>query len=428
MEVNQLIRAKIDHCLNVIEQRVNLGGSAYWKQRDYETVSRLIEDDTNVLLSASTIKRLFQKNYGQAPQTATLNAIAQFAGYQSFQAVSVNQSNDQNIVSTGDDTPKEIKTISAKNKIGSHKPQVFKISIIILVCIGIISFFLIKGVPSLQTKKAGVSFSSTILNTGIPCTVFFNFDVPRTEKDSLWLQPTWDTHKRIYIPYNVKEYHYVYYHPSYHKVKLILNGKEIAETGVHIKTQGWLGVIYLGNDINRPYYLSMSDTTKGNDILEATDDDIEGQKLLQSGEPYKIRYYNIADFEGISGDSLVASFEIYLDHSPTFPCSQGFISLRCKKNRLIISLDEVGCTGESYIRVGSKNIAGRYEDLRVLGLIQKKWQRVLITTKDNKLNININNKNLRIDYEGELGQLMGVVFEFFDKAKIKDFDIKSLKN
>lgn len=347
MEGKKLIHAKIAHCLNLIEQQVNLGDSKYWKQRDFETVSRLIEEHTKVLLSASTIKRLFQNNYGLAPQTATLDAIAQFIGYQSFQAISINQTDNKNTETIGINTTKGTEIISNKNqktKTGRINFQLFKISIIIFVCIGIIFFFVMNRKPPLQIKKTKASFTHTISNAGIPSTVLFSFDVPRTNKDSLWLQPTWDSHKRIYLPQDAKQYHYVYYHPSYHRAKLILNGKEIAETGVHIKTQGWLGVVYLDSELKRPHYLSLADTNKGNNILEVTQNDVEGQKLLQSGELYKIRYYNIADFEGISGDSLSISFETYIDHSPTFPCSQGFISLRCKKGRLTISLDEAGCT------------------------------------------------------------------------------------
>src|SRR6218665_241389 len=87
MDGKKLTNAKIDHCLHLIEQKVNLGDSKQWKQRDFETVSSMIEDATGVLLSASTIKRLFQNKEGSIPQTATLIALAQFAGYPSFQAV-----------------------------------------------------------------------------------------------------------------------------------------------------------------------------------------------------------------------------------------------------------------------------------------------------------------------------------------------------
>jgi hypothetical protein len=419
MEGKKLIAIKIAHCLRLIEQKVNLGDAAYWKQRDFETVGNLIEESTGVLLSAATIKRLFQHKQESVPQTATLVALAQFAGYPSFQAVPAGQ---EKVVPTQDQSFEE----TPPPQPAGHRRFPVGVILISVIIVALLSLLFVKQFSTTHKITAARAFSHKISNDGVPSTVLFSFDVPRSASDSLWLQPTYDTTKRIFLPPGIKQYHHVYYHPSYHRAKLILNGHEIAETGVHIKTTGWLGVLYRGSEIQRPYYLPFFDADSGKQVLGVAQTDSDGQKLLNAEDPYRIRYYNIADFGGISGDSLFTTFETFLERSPGSPCVRGFISLLGHNGRLFVSLDEAGCTGESRVSIGEHNIYGKYTDLTGLGLRQNQWQPVSITAAHEKIRIAVGERNIEFDYTEKLGPLMGIVFEFIGKGKVRNFEISAL--
>ena len=69
-------------CLELAEARLNRGDSSEWTTYDFEKLSEAIEEATGVMLSVTTLKRLWGKlKYTNMPATTTLNTLAQFAGY-----------------------------------------------------------------------------------------------------------------------------------------------------------------------------------------------------------------------------------------------------------------------------------------------------------------------------------------------------------
>src|SRR5687767_11960725 len=85
-------------CRKLIEAKLGWEESRYWTNSDFETLSEKILIETGVQLSTSTLKRVWGKiKYESVPQVATLNALACFAGYQSFRelALAHSQGSDQ---------------------------------------------------------------------------------------------------------------------------------------------------------------------------------------------------------------------------------------------------------------------------------------------------------------------------------------------
>ncbi len=54
-------------------------------QAEFEHVCYLIEEKTKILISLSTIKRIFNGEFQRLPQVSTLNALAIFIGYSGWQ-------------------------------------------------------------------------------------------------------------------------------------------------------------------------------------------------------------------------------------------------------------------------------------------------------------------------------------------------------
>ena len=65
-----------------VEKNLQWGISEDWKDYDFDQLSNLIFDKTDVRLSVSTLKRVWGKvRYESSPNTATLNALARYLGY-----------------------------------------------------------------------------------------------------------------------------------------------------------------------------------------------------------------------------------------------------------------------------------------------------------------------------------------------------------
>src|SRR5688500_6235765 len=50
-------------------------------QRDFEHISAVLEKGSGIVISSTTIKRLFKGEFSRLPQIATLNAIANYFGF-----------------------------------------------------------------------------------------------------------------------------------------------------------------------------------------------------------------------------------------------------------------------------------------------------------------------------------------------------------
>src|SRR5688572_8498158 len=75
----------LESCRQRIEEKVGWGPGSEWQNQDFEALSKRIFKDTKVSLSVSTLKRVWGKiRYDGNPTTATLNALAQFVGYEDW--------------------------------------------------------------------------------------------------------------------------------------------------------------------------------------------------------------------------------------------------------------------------------------------------------------------------------------------------------
>src|SRR5688500_6826322 len=72
-------------CCALIEQKLSWGSGDNWQNQDFEALSAQIFDQTQVVLSVSTLKRVWGKvKYDSLPSPTTLNTLAVFAGYKNW--------------------------------------------------------------------------------------------------------------------------------------------------------------------------------------------------------------------------------------------------------------------------------------------------------------------------------------------------------
>ncbi|OQP42744.1 hypothetical protein A4H97_11300 [Niastella yeongjuensis] len=72
-------RLFLSKCRSVIDEKLGWGDSREWQSQDFENLSDRIFEETTVLLSSTTLKRIWGKvPYDSVPNLSTLNALVQF--------------------------------------------------------------------------------------------------------------------------------------------------------------------------------------------------------------------------------------------------------------------------------------------------------------------------------------------------------------
>src|SRR5689334_21914215 len=143
-------KQQIEKCLRLMEEKLGWGSGSAWQNQEFEALSKAIFKETNVSLSVSTLKRLWGKiRYEGTPNIATLNALAQFVGYQNWRTFTANGN-----------TPSPNGASSAQEK----KPLVLSKSVkgILVVAVAGIAAFLFLYFQSRpkRLKYENISFSS----------------------------------------------------------------------------------------------------------------------------------------------------------------------------------------------------------------------------------------------------------------------------
>ena len=69
----------------LFEEKTGWGDSDLWNNQDFLELRGMILDETGIVLSHVTLKRIWGKvRYESLPHTSTLNAIVQFLGYRNW--------------------------------------------------------------------------------------------------------------------------------------------------------------------------------------------------------------------------------------------------------------------------------------------------------------------------------------------------------
>ncbi|HNP97106.1 MAG TPA: hypothetical protein PKJ63_15810, partial [Cyclobacteriaceae bacterium] len=159
----------IQSCLRKIESQLGWGNGEEWSTQDFESLSKKIQESTGVALSVATLKRIWGKiKYDSKPTVTTLNALAQFVGYENWRTYK--QSHPANGTSNGHD----------KSFVPNHRPgqkQTSRIWIILagILVVGLSVLLVILSVSSdKEIDPAPFQFSSKkVVDVGVPNTVIF---------------------------------------------------------------------------------------------------------------------------------------------------------------------------------------------------------------------------------------------------------------
>ncbi|MFI5132390.1 MAG: hypothetical protein ACHQFX_20475 [Chitinophagales bacterium] len=400
-------RELVKMCMAELCTKAGFADCSNLVQRELEFICDSIESKTGVLISLSTIKRLFNGQFSRQPQIATLNAISMFLGYQNWQHYKQSKTHELGSPGSTNTVFKEEIRSGRHIRKSLFTRYVLVTAISAFTAVALFAFFKFNKPGAGHFEKASFSMNKTTRND-LPNTVVFNYDVSGVVADSFFIQQSWDKDRRVRIDPKTHTITDIYYEPGYHIAKLIANDQVIKTLDVSIPTDRWFYYARERKPASIPEYISGSGFNNGSltmtkDELLNSGIDIQKEYLyLQVFFPTKIAY---------SSDNYVLKCRARIKEVRNNYCPFLMCEVFCQKNFMFFKSTPNGCTSEARAQFGENVLNGKTSDLSSLGTNVKEWQDVEIVVKDKKVTIRINNTEvLSVEYNESSGMITGLGF------------------
>ncbi|MCP4727890.1 MAG: hypothetical protein GY863_22820 [bacterium] len=423
----------IEECKKLIEKKLNLSDSRSWKQRDYEYLSELVFEKAGVLISISTLKRIWNTEYEGMPHTGTLNALTLFLGYRNWHDFKKHQTEKLNKVDrAAGKFAGRIRLFFGelrRKDIPVYRNKALLISTISVITISFISYYLFIGFGT-SIAFDDIEFSSRkVITNGVPNTVIFDYDVSNVDADSIIIQQSWDTRRRALISKDNKHHTSVYYFPGYHKAKLMIDNRIIKEHNIHITTDGWLGIAKYNYTDNIPLYINKKDIIQ-NGSLYISPYSLRSNNVDLSKNNYWVSFYNVQDFGNIYGDNFVLETEIKNNLQEGGLTGQYmFLTIMCQNGRIAVPLTIPGLVGTIGVKFMEKRFPGTENDLSSFGCNMSDWSNLRIEVQDRQVNIGLNGKNIfDLSFTQPAGRIIGLHYMFYGSGAVNYVKLIDGKN
>lgn len=393
-------------CRKQIEEKFAFGNGSGYTQRDLEALSRHIEERTGIILSLSTLKRLWKDDFKQRPQPATLNALAAVLDYRDWQ--DFRQQNP--LPAQAEASP--ARKIVPKKKTGK---------IIVFALLLIAASFWMRRVshqPAAGVKVEGpVSFTAqkTVM-TGTPATVIFRYDLTPVTADSFFIQQSWNPAHRVQIAPGSTTYSSIYYESGYHRARLIANDTVLAMQPIHILSDGWEPRLYYNYRDREPVHFKKERFTGGGRLH--INRQLLARKNVDLSRPFETRITNSRVY-GLSSDNFDLVSRIKTDSLTGSPCPFMQVNIVTEKHFFWVNLQHPGCERNAGYKMGEVIRSGENNDLSRLGVDVYQWQEVGMRVENRKAEITLNGQRLFSEtFREDFGNIMALTYIFSGTGSI----------
>jgi len=412
-------------CKSIIEENLKWGSSNDWKQRDFENLSELIFQKTQILLSLSTLKRIWKSHSDTVPHPNTLNALAEFAGFKNWLDLKLILADNRDLVEENHQQVESIKS-SRKKKIllTKFKPgKIFVWGSLGLILMFIFLFFIEGENPDYSDV---IFKSKKVVTAGLPNTVVFDYDISNIESDSLFIQQSWDRRRKALISKEDNQYTSVYYFPGYHRAKLIVDNEIVKEHNIHITTNDWLTIARYKLDDEIPIYITEGNVYS-NRTIHATPETLELNKVNIKDLDYLVSYYNVRDFGEVRGDDFSISTRVKNPiNEGGLTCQYAVLYIMCENTRHSITLSNAGCVSNIGIKFGDTVISGKTKDLSIFGCDLSIWNELRCEVENKNVEIFLNEESIyQLAFTLAPGKIIGLHIMFYGSGSI---DFVQLQN
>lgn len=395
-------------CLLHIEENMGWGASSTWHNDVFIELSERIQERTQVLLSPTTLKRVWGRvDYKNSPSITTLNTLAQFAGFQNWR--------------------------DFKGKAAVKKPSWIKrninpnLGVIMLgasiMTLVFVSLFSLKGSKDNRETidVSSIGFTSKAVTSGMPNSVVFDLNLGKIKSDSIHIQQYWDPTKTIALKPGQKQATGQYYIPGYFRAKLLVDGTILKEHDLFIKTEGWLGTL----DYEPiPKYIATTEIENGK--LSFSPSILE--EIASSQKPLQTTFHMVNDFQAVSGDNFMLQTSIKNTFRDKWAvCQKAAIVILGTKSAMIINFAIPGCVSEIGVMMSDVYISGKEQDLSGLGVDLSATKDFKIEVRDKRLLVYLENKQLfEGSYNQTLGSIVGLRYRFLGAGEVSKLRLTDL--
>ncbi|HEV8511926.1 MAG TPA: hypothetical protein VGQ59_01535 [Cyclobacteriaceae bacterium] len=388
-------------CLEELCNKMGYTDRSKILQSDLEHLCYLIEENTRIVISISTLKRIFSEKFERLPQIATLDALTTFLGYSGWQDFKTRKINSVS----------EEKAVSTEHRVAEKKPttsgNLVRVSSAIILIAILFSLFFVA--TRKNTSSKAVFSVQKIVSQDVPANVIFNYDIDNIEGDSFYIQPSWNKKMRIKIEKNNHTQTETYYEPGYHTAKLICDNKVLKQVQVHITTKGWVGYSKVNFSDPYPQYFQnetiVRDSVLGLNLrgLQASGIEIKDEKIYY--------YACFPDSLEVNSDNFTMTARVRMDPVKPTLCPW-IISEVYSQNSLFFFTGTIpGCTGEVKALFSDKYLDGKKNDLSSLGFDVRNWKNVRIEVKKKEVRISVEGKEVfATTYKRPGGLIQGMGF------------------
>lgn len=406
-------------CKQRIEEKFQLGnGDQNIRQRDFEYLIDLIEEQSGIRLSISTLKRFWKEEGAQNPHPSTLDGLVSVLGYKDWLEFKI-----QNAGQNGTEHKRVTSPILKK------PVMIASVSGILILVTALLLISFSRHDESYFPDSDQVLFTANkTVSLGVPSTVIFNYDVSTIEADSFFIQQDWNPNHRDRIKQDGNHFSSIYYMPGYHKTKLIANESILKIIPVHIQTDGWMSAAMYNYD-ERPVYIRKDEDNDG--ILSADPDDILNSSM--DIERFSLlSFVNIREYGGLSGHDF--EFETRLRYKSFLndPCPAIMTTIHTEVHIYYIPLTLKGCESNIELKLGEVYKSGKENDLSMFGTDVYQWQNIRLKVIDKNAEVYLNgSKVYEQQFEDDFGSIVGLDYRFsglgeIDYTVLKDPDGKKV--
>ena len=403
----------IELCKKQIEQKFSFGNGHGYTQRDLELLSANIEEKAGVIISLSTLKRVWKDDYKQSPQLATLNAMAVILDHKDWQ--SFKQANQKKPAS----------------KMFILKWLLAAAVLFIIIRLSIFGFSF-GSVDSAKQKKTStppritgpVYFrASKTVDSGIPNTVIFKYDLSNVAADSFYIQQSWNPDDRMRINREDSTVTRIYYESGFHRAKLIANDSIIALQPIHIISNGWEPHIYRSD--SEPGLVDLKNEKFVNNGQLHFDSSMLARRKIDFSKEFRTRIANSQVF-GVHSDSFSFSTRMKVDRILDLNCPWMDLIIVTDVQSFMVSMTKKGCEKYTAYKLGEISKSGANNDLSALGCDVYDWRQIELRVVDRHATIYIDGKPTYQEiYKQNFGKIVALIYIFggtgsIDFARLTD--------
>lgn len=398
----------VQKCLLTIEKKLNWGSSSQWHNDVFIELSETIQQATHVLLSPTTLKRVWGKvNYDSAPSISTLNTLALFAGY----------SNWRDFKNKADIPLSKPVT---KSPFSNHRIIITSAAVLTLLFISLFSMIGLRENPPV-IDYSRVLFKSRAIAKGYPNSVVFDIDIDSVNSDSIHIQQYWDTSKTIILKKSQKQATGIYYYPGHFRAKLVVDGTIVKQHDLFLKSEGWTSTI---DYTPVPKYNNLSKYDLNSSLSFSEDFQSEVKQLV---EPMYSTFHYVDDLGIADGDNFKIDTSIKSTYSDKWAvCQKTSLYLLGTKGAIIIPFSKLGCVSDLDLMLNGPNVNGKEHDLSAFGVDFTEFQQIGVDVKNKLVSISIAGKEVYSDrYEGSMGELVGLRYKFLGLGEVSNITVSS---